>query len=234
MYSLSNLIVYSEKEIEFKNEVISTIVEFDISFKELHSLTLTFSAIKNPQNYIILLAKSKEFLTTIENIAKGCHNYQERIFVIYNSDEIEDCFFNNSCNRHQLYTLKSFISKALSSQAITPSNNTSTLIYKLVELELHNLEIPAKYIGFKYLAEILTRALSTNFYACDYIDFFQYSARIHLATIDTIERDVRHMLLTTWKKSQKFRDLIQENNHIEKPKAKVIFNAILSYLKRVI
>lgn len=234
MYSLNNLIIYSEKDVEFKNKIIEILLDSNVIFKELHSLALTFSAIKNPQNHIIIAVKTKDFLASIENIAKGCHNYQNRIFIVFESINIDDYFFNNKCIKDQLEPLKDFILKTTTFQSISPLSNTSTLVYKLVELELKSLEISSKYTGFKYLTEILTQALSTNFYACDYIDFFQYSARLHSSTIDTIERDVRHMLTTSWKKNEKFRNIIQQNNPIENPKAKTILNAILEYLKNII
>ncbi|MBQ7798232.1 MAG: hypothetical protein IJ371_03830 [Clostridia bacterium] len=233
MYSSINLIFYSEGGVTFEDDVKSIIIESNTTFKELNSLKLTLSAIKNPQNHIILIAKSKEFLNTIEDIASICHNFQNRVFVVYSSPEIIDCFFDNSCMYNQLDTLKKFIHDSIQAQNIYPQHQTSTLLNKLISLELGNLEISCKYIGFNYLIDVVSSALSTKFYSDNYIDLFKHIANISLSSIDTIERNVRHMLLTTWKKSCKFREILKPYTP-PKTNAKNILNSLITYLKNII
>ncbi|MBQ8522711.1 MAG: hypothetical protein IJ458_03515 [Clostridia bacterium] len=235
MYKSSNLIIYSENNIELKNDLVSLISQCDVAFKELHSLSVLFSSIKNPQYHLIIIVKSVKFLKMIQNIAKTCHNYQNRIFIVFSSSGIDDLFFNNCCNFNQIYKVKDFIVNNIQLNTIQPQHQTSNLINKLVKLELENLDISSKYVGFKYLTDVLANALSINFFGDNYINLFEYVASIHLANIDTIERDVRHMLLSTWKNSPKFRNTIQNHLNLnKKPNSKNILNAVLNYLKNVI
>lgn len=235
MYNSGNLILYSEKDICFKNDIYSILIECNTPFKELNSLPLVFSAIKNPENIIVIIIKNEEFLKLIEEFAKKCYNYQNRIFIIFTSKDLVDFFFQHYCVFPQINEFKTFITNNVQNKNICLNRKTSNLLQKLIMLELEKLDISSKYIGFKYLTDVLVNALSTNFYTNNHIDLFKQVAGLHLAKIDTIERDVRHMLVSTWKKSTQFRESIQNNSSkIDKPNAKNILQAIIIYLKNVI
>lgn len=235
MYHSINLILYSEKGTLISPDICSIITEQNVPFKQLNSLPLVFHAIKNPQNYIIVLARTKEFLNMIENISKECHNYQNRIFIIYSHNELIDYFFENYCTIDNLSKLKVFINSISLSLNILPSNNTSSLLYKLIHFELEKLGLSNKYIGFKYLINVLTNALGSNFYCNEYINLFECASRTYSTPIDTIERDIRHMLLSNWKNNLKFKEnLLKTNHQIQKLNGKTLINAIITYLKNTI
>lgn len=233
MYSLSDLIIYTEPGIQDVNTIKRILIECNATFKELNSLKLVFSAIKNPQHYVIIAVHSRDMLHKIEDIAKLCFDFQNRIFIIFSSTGLNDNFFNNTCHLSQLHILKDFIKNKVCCNNIYPQQ-PHTLLYKLIKLELEKLDLATKYIGFEYLAESLTNALSTQFYTDNYIDIFQCVATSHLSTIDTIERNIRHMLSTTWKNSAKFKYILSTNCKIEKPNSKNILKAIIEYIKKVI
>ncbi|MFQ6724409.1 MAG: hypothetical protein ACLRFE_03665, partial [Clostridia bacterium] len=109
MYTSNNLIVYSEKNSTNLQNIYQILTESNIPFKELHNQTSLFSEMKNPENYIILIMDSSEFVHTIENISKVCFNYQERFFAVYNNPNLVDYFFNLFCDINHLAPLKTFV-----------------------------------------------------------------------------------------------------------------------------
>lgn len=226
---------YSEPNSPHRNNVREFIIDKQTPFKELRSLNLLFAAIKNPQNLIIVLVDSVKLLRSLQNVCKGCYNYQNRVFVVHSSPDSVDNFFEKYSVYPSLYELNNFLTFNIKTLNTPPQHQPSKLLSKLVKLELQNLEISKKYVGFKYLTDIIVNALCNNFYADSYIELFEYVARINLAPIDTIERDVRHMLLTTWKKNLKFRQTLQTSlQPLYKVNSKNILNAIITYLKNVI
>ena len=235
MYSSSDLIIYYDKEFEWKGEINKQLIEHDIMFKVFNSLKLVFSAIKNPQNHVIIATNNPSTLHQIENIAGKCFDYQNRVFVIFSSTELVDNFFTNYCIVPQLNNLNTFICDNIKSNRLIQNNQTSTLLNKLVALELENLGLSTKYVGFKYLVGAVSNALSKNFYTNNHIDLFANIASTHLETIDTVERDVRHMLRTTWKNSAILRDTFKSTFIQNKiPNARDLLQAIIEYLKTVI
>lgn len=233
MYNCVKLNLYCENWDSNAKDIKNFIVATGLPFKELHNSTLLFSAIKNPENTIVVLVSSKQLLTKLENFSKHCHNYQKRVFVVFINDSMNDNFFTNSCPYNNL----SDLSKYLSFPLIDGLNNPvqpANLLVKLVQCELEKLQIPTKYIGFNYLTQLSVNYLCNNYSSNTYIELFKYVANINLASIDTIERDVRHMLLTTWKNSSIFRAILQGEVTIEKPNSKNILKAILAHLKTAI
>ena len=235
MYNLCNLMVYCEKSANIQNRIYKTLSEYEITFKQFNSLRLMFSSVKNYNNYAIFVVSSIELLNKIKLASKQWYNYQNRVLVIYCHKEVVDSYFNNWSLFPDLSPLKNFIHKNLLSKNIKPQEHSLTLLNKLVKLELENLNISDKYTGFDYLIEILSNAMRHNFYCDDYIKLFECVASSHLASLDTIERAVRHMLISNWKENITFKTALNLNkNIIEKPNSKNILNAILDYLKKVI
>lgn len=235
MYQSINLMLYAENNTTSQNLIQSLIINHEIPFKELRSLGLVFSAIKNPRNYIILLIKNKETLTSIETISKIYHNPQSRIFIVYETEDTIGGFFENFCLSSNLNKLNEFIVNTYQSNKISPPNQPSKLLSKLVTLELENLDISQKYIGYKYLLDLVVNAVSTQCFSTNYIDLFEHTAIYNSASIDTIERAVRHMLLTTWKTSFKFRHILQKFlPNSQNPNSKKLLNAIIHHIKNAI
>ena len=162
MYTSSNLIVYYDKEFEDCKPIHDTLIECDIVFREFVNLKPDFSALKNPENYIILAINNPQTLQEVENIAVSCYNYQKRVFVLFSSNDLIDNFFDNFTLSSNLKALKQYIQTNVKNQSMQ-STHSSKLLYKLVCLELQKLEIPTKYIGFKYLAGVIVNSLSNNF-----------------------------------------------------------------------
>lgn len=233
MYSCIKLNLYCEAGCSSAQDIKNIIIGQGISFKELRNSTLLFSAIKNPENIVVVLISSNNLLTQLETFAKNCYNYQKRIFIVFQNTQLLDNFFINSCCYNKTNKLIDFLTSTDITNSQTPTQ-PSQLLIKLVRFELEKLQIPTKYIGFNYLNQLAVNYLCNNYTSNTYIELFEYVAGINLASIDTIERDVRHMLLITWKNNSYFRNTLQCNNVLEKPNSKNILSAILSYLKNTI
>ena len=233
MYTCIKLNLYSEGSQPLSHNIKQVLIDSGIPFKELRNSTLLFSAIKNPENIIIAKVSSATLLSQIESFAKNCYNYQNRIFIVFEDKLLSDNFFTNSCDISNLSHLAKFLNTYRAPIPNKPSQPANLLI-KLVRFELKKLQIPTKYIGFNYLTQLAVNYLCNNYSSNTYIELFEYVAGLNLASIDTIERDVRHMILTTWKNNAHFRNALQCKNVLEKPNSKNILTAILSYLKDTI
>lgn len=231
MYSCIKLNLYCEGWCHIAQQVKSIISNIGLPFKELHNCTLLFSAIKTPDNIVVAVVSSRQLLVQLEKFAKTCYNYQNRIFIVYKDINLHDNFFSNTCNPKSLDVLSKFLS---TTSATNKPLQPSSLLLKLVEFELKKLQIPDKYIGFNYLTQLAVNYLCNNYPTNTYIELFEYVAGINLASIDTIERDVRHMILTIWKNNPNFRNVLQYKTIIQKPNSKNILSAILTHLKETI
>ena len=230
MYSCIKLNLYCEGWCHVSQSIKEVIIDNNLAFKELHNTTLLFSAIKNPSNIVIVVISSPQLLAQLETFAQDCHNYQNRVFIVFKDVSLSDNFFTNTCHYTELNILHNF----LNSPAVTSLNKPrqpSQLLMKLVQSELQALQIPTKYIGFSYLTQLAVNYLCNTYSPNTYIELFEYVASINLASIDTIERDVRHMILTIWKNNSHFRDTLQQHAPISKSNSKNILGAILIYLK---
>lgn len=234
MYTSTNLIIYKEKESDISNHLNETILNKNMPFRESHSVSLTFSFMKNPENIVIIIVKTKDFLNQIESIALECFNYQKRLFIIHHSNTLQDFFFENTCTLDDLTSLQHFLDNIKTSTPSKPSH-TSQLLSKILTLELEKLDISNKYVGFNYLVDALSNAFEKDFYSTSHIDLFTKVASKNLMNVDTIERDVRHMLLKTWNNSSIFKKALMSSPHkLTKINAKNILNSLLLYLKDIV
>ena len=233
MYSYIKLNLYCKKWDDLAQNIKNSLIDIGYTFKELHNSTLLFSTIQNPNNIIIISVSSIKFLSQLESFAKECHDYQNRIFVVFKDQSLDDKFFINTCTNTNLNPLLNFL-KLSKIHNLNQPIQPSKLLTKLVILELKKLQIPTKYIGFDYLTQLSVNYLCNTYSSNTYIELFEYVASINLASIDTIERDVRHMILTTWKNNYKFRNILQSKSIVEKPNSKNILIALLKYLKNTI
>lgn len=233
MYTCIKLNLYCEGWCPVAQEVKSTIIKTGLPFRELHNTTLLFSSLKNPDNIVVAIISSRQLLLQIEEFVKTCHNYQNRIFIVYKNISLHDNFFIHTCAYPNLNNLSQYLTQG-NIINLNPPTQPSTLLTKLVKYELQKLQIPTKYVGFNYLTQLAVNYLCNNYPPNTYIELFEYVASINLASIDTIERDVRHMILTTWKNNTQFRNILERSEHIEKPNSKNILNHILAYLKQTI
>ena len=181
-----------------------------------------------------MLINSVEFLSAVKIIARGSYNFQERMFVIFSSHDLNDNFFDNFCVYPEIDKFKTFINNNITFNSLLSSNHISNLLQKLAKLELQKLGISTKYVGFEYLANIISNAFSKHFYHTEYIDLFECVAIKLGVNIDTMERSVRHMLSATWKTNEKFRQALKSSYDLSKVNSKNILNAVLAYMKKVI
>ena len=233
MYTCITLNLYCEDWCNISQDVKSVINKAGLPFKELHNSTLLFSSLKTPNNIIILVISSHQLLLQVEEFAKNCHNYQDRIFIVYENELLHDNFFTNTCTYPNLDKLYHYLSHPTITNLNQPIQPSSLLI-KLVKYELQKLQIPTKYVGFNYLTQLAVNYLCNNYPQNTYIELFECVASQNFASLDTIERDVRHMILTTWKNNPNFRNILQHKTSIEKPNSKNILNLILAHLKSTI
>ncbi len=234
MYSSVNLMIYGEKSQLIKEEIKRMFVDSGLLFKELNSLSILFSAVKNPQNSIVIIVESEQLLKELENVVKNCYAYQRRVFVVCANEELVDGFFENCCKVGEWRILKDFIDKNIAFRNAC-HHQTSELLNKLIRIELENIGLLSKYVGFEYLVDLSECALCKNFYCNNYIEFYDNVASKNLSSVDTIERNVRHMLLSTWKNNPEFRKILKDCCGISsRINVKILLNGVLEYLKMVI
>ena len=233
MYSCIKLNLYCENLCQISQDIKDIFISYGLPFKELRSSTSLFSAIKNHDSIIVIIVSSKSLIMQLEAFVKNCHNYQNRIFIVFTDNSLDDKFFTNSCHHTQTDVFCEFLKSSVIHNISNPVQ-PSKLLVKLVKSELEKLQISTKYIGFNYLTQLAVNYLCNTYSQKTYIELFEYVTSLNLASIDTIERDVRHMLLTTWKTNDHFRQEIQQYTALEKPNSKNILNAVLLYLKSTI
>ena len=234
MYTLSNLLIFSEYNNPTFSQIKKHLIDKDIIFKELHSLKLSLSSIKNPQNYIVLLINNNETLRHIESAIKNYFDFQNRVFVVFENEDLDDHFFFYNCTLNSVDKLDNFIQSNILNKNNLYANKTQTLLYELIRLELIKLDLSEKYVGFEYLVEGLTRALSSNYYSNNHVDMFCGVPETHATTIDTVERNIRHMLSTAWKNNETFKTKLNLTKSNKKPNLKFFLDAIITHIKQVI
>lgn len=233
MYNSANLLFFSENRTAVQNQVRSLMVECGIPFRETGSISQVFSALENPNYYAVILISTQELYNTVINTTHLL-NATPRLFVLYPHQVTTGDFFNNYCET-TISSLKNFLITNIKNFNICVRPQPPVLIQKLVRLELEKLGIGKKYIGFKYIVDLLVNALCNKIFDAYDNELFEYVASINLTTPQSIERDIRHMLLTTWKSSPYFKNTLSTIPFWENEvNAKNILNNLILYLRQVL
>ena len=106
------------------------------------------------------------------------------------------------------------------------------LLSHLVANALEGLGVCKKYTGFRYLVDFLRVRLSSRISKPSYCATLDIVAALNRSTRDIVDRDTRHILMSSWKNSTKLRSTIQLNTN--QPGAKQILNNLIEYIWQAI
>jgi len=226
-----NLLLYVDKTVCFRDEVRLLIAKCGIPFIELDGVAHLFSAVKQSNKCIIVVA-GQQLFETITSFRNTTNELSHIFFVLKFNPLIS---VKNFCTCETLYKLEEYLNINIRLKNIDMRFPNTTLMHRLIRCELNNLDISKKYAGFKYIVDLIDNVLKTKITNPYSSELFKYVASINVTTADIVERNIRHMLTTTWKNSTKFRSAIlpkkQDKTSIP---AKDILNGIIDYLKQII
>ncbi len=215
----TSLIFYSDCENEFTSNIRCCILKFGISFDESDNLNEIISSIQSHSVYAIMCVKS-EFSNKL--IDKSCAEHSNYFIKIVNN--------SSSSNYNEI--VSSFIS-SLANKSIPLTPKPIPFAVQIVNSELEKLNLSKKYIGFKYISDIVIEAIKRNINDVYTPSLFQRVAILNNVAEDSVERDIRHILMKTWRNCPQFK---QNLSNINKPKVKAhdILNAIVEYIHNII
>ena len=106
------------------------------------------------------------------------------------------------------------------------------LLSSLIANAFESIGISKKYTGFRYLVDFLRISLASRTSRQSYCKTLDIVAALNGTTRDIVDRDTRHILLSSWKNSPHLRSaLLLTDNH---PGAKQILNSLIDYIQGVI
>lgn len=228
MQNLTNLFLFCEDGFNQKNNIRSLISQYNIPFKEVDSIANIFLLLKYPSNYFVLAINNKSTYNAIVAHLSSANIHPKQVFVIFQPNNKQKPPY---CQ--EIEKLNNFILSNIQNKNISTALQTPSLIEKVVRLELENIGILKKYIGFKYLVDLLSIALKQQIDTPYNFEIFTIVGSLNNCLADTIEHDIRHMIISCWKNNQYLKDAVnyKNNSHIS---AKNIVNKLIIYLKKSI
>lgn len=106
-----------------------------------------------------------------------------------------------------------------------------SLLSTLIATEFEKLGISKKYTGFKYLVQFLQIRFSNRLLKLNYSEILGIIANLNNSARDIIDHDIRHILSSSWKNSNKIKSITQEQNM---PGAKQILYILIDYVQKLI
>lgn len=215
MNSCKNLILHDDGTV-YHYQLTSLLSSRNIPYTSVGILHL-FNAVDNPANVIALINTDKNTINNILSLQNKTLHHADLLIInpLTLGDGLDnvEAILKSSYIKNNGYQIQSI-----------------SLIEKVVRLELQSIGIENKYIGFKYLAELLTQAIinqDNQPYTLNKIENIAISNNISL---DSAERDIRH-LLTSSKPTLLHNQIIDQNL---KHSTKQTINNIFKYLKNII
>lgn len=231
MYNLPNLIFYCNSEAKYAIDIRASLTKYNLPFIETDNEIDVFSFAQNPKNYIIFVANTNSTPLQLIKLSK----INKNIFIVYPNEYATNVEIKHYCTHQSLDLLEKYLLANVNLNNISTKLPTSSLLNKLIMLELENLGISKKYIGFKYLVDIITNSICKNTSIPYSAEQFEYIANINSSTPDAIERDIRHMLLSSWKASKTLQiTLCSKLSLKQQPNAKSVLINLIRYLKETI
>ena len=129
------------------------------------------------------------------------------------------------------------IQPTIYNQIFSPKTIQSTIklkplpiVTQIIRTEIENLGISKKYLGFKYVVDIISCAIFNNIEDAYNNNMFEFIASINHVNTHNVERDIRHMLISCYNSCVKIKNIVK----ISKINAKNILNNLIKYLKILI
>ncbi len=127
--------------------------------------------------------------------------------------------------------LSSFTSIS-STNSIDKTPQPIPILSQLVANKFEKLGISKKYTGFRYLVDFLRITLSNRDIKLNYCNTLDIVATLNSSTRDIVDRDIRHILLSSWENGNHLRSTISLSD--QQPGAKQILYALIDYIQRII
>ena len=233
MYDSPNILLYADNDDDFRRNAHSLIAECGIPFIEISSITHLFSAVKKDSGHIIMVA-TRDLIDIIINLYTT-NECKSHVFFVCNFKEAINLPPNKQVKYGDFNNLRDYLISNIKVKNINMKFQPQTPLSKLLRTELENIDISKKYTGFKYIVDLITHWFKNKVINTYSNDLFKEIASINTTTYDIVERDIRHMLVTTWKNSPKFRTAILPNKQTKSTlPAKQILNGLICYLQKII
>lgn len=210
---------YKDIDDEFSDYIRCCLLSFDIIFDEIEDINETINIINSASACIIVYASSEYAENILERHYKNCGDYVLKL--------TKPCNYE-TCKQE----VCSFVSNLIANKKISSAPRKKPLIYQIVNAELEKLNLTKKYVGFKYLSDLLVDALKQNNLDPYNPQMFSKVAFINNVTIDSVEKDIRHMLMKNWKTSSVLKTQLNINKSAVS--SRELLKSVIEYLRKLI
>jgi len=239
MNNYLKFIFFAEENCKYQNNVRTIISKLDLPFCEIYKQDVLFNQLQQENNlcYFIICIDSEQMYNYFNKLSQSLIYKNYNFFVIYGQNFTNElsCPLNNFCLYNNLNQLEQFLIKSLleNKEQIIPS--PQPFLKRIIDTELTKLDISKKYVGFRYLVDFIAMSLSHRCYNLDTYQIIDLVASMNNTNTDTIDHDIRHMLLASWKSSIKLKNsLLSLNKTTFQPSGKNILKNLVSYIKQAI
>ena len=213
-----SLLFFKDYEDQFTESVRCCILKYGIPFDETEDIHQAINQIQSHSVYAIMCVKSP-FVSKL--IDKACELHTD--YFVKTS--------NTQLNCEEI--LSNFIQSLIYNKQISITPRPLPLAHQIIRNELEKLHLSKKYIGFKYVSDIIIESLKQNITDAYTPTLFKKVAIINQVTEDSVERDIRHMLMKTWKNCPEFKAQFTNINK-QTTNSKELLNNIISYIRKII
>lgn len=209
------LTFYSDTTDEFSGLVKSCILKYEICFEEINNIDELILQLNYGYTYAIICIKEPYNNELINN---KCFN-KDHFVKIINPETVD---YN--------HIVSNFIQSLAIDNKILFIHKTSSLEVQLVNIELEKLGLSKKYLGFKYISDIVIESIKRKILDSYNPSLFKRIAIVNQVSEESVERDIRHILSKTWKSSSEIKQLFPTLNKTS-PKSHELLNRIVTYIK---
>ena len=229
----TELLLYVEDGVQFQEKVESLIIDADILFKEVLNVSQIFSALETSNSKGVILVASQEMLGVVNRIIKSNPSYIDKMFVVHCLHNVSKNLFDNDniCEEVNMDKFNKFLNLSLREEN-EQVRSEPDLLYRLIRFELDGLGVSKKYIGYKYLVDIVYSVIVNEETDCYSFSLFEEVAKQNFCGPELIERDIRHMLTMTFNTNLKFQKQILSNSKNKTNiNSKFILNNLINFIK---
>lgn len=215
-----------------ENEAKRIIIGSGISFIELKSFDALLSALSNSSQRIIIFLGGYKLYNKLQAYVKKWKIPNSSFIIFHSNDNISLTAPNNCFN---ITSLQNYLTNQISPAKNACSPHAPMLIEKLVGRELETLGIDKKYLGFKYLLDLITHTMNDHNLSDEkaYALIGNICNKTNMDPV-IVERDIRHMLTTCWKKNMVLQSTLTKFVNGKYPLCnKNLLSTVLLYFKRL-
>ncbi len=223
MYNYTNLLVYNKDETSLGERVDLLLKSLPFSFITFETIEdiLTQSQDKRCSNLIVV--HNPDIYNKLNSIDLPSTAY-DNFIIVYHDNQLPISKFAKYYTEKNLDNLYSLL--ALLNPVSIPD-----FAQKMVRIELEKLNLSKKYLAFKYIVDIICHSLYTNTNDPFSTNTLSYIAKINNTSWNSVERDVRHMLVSNWNANEIFKSAIYKYITRTDINTKILLTALIDYIK---